>query len=85
MRNRILQFEMINERISKIRIAGRFKNITISSVYAPTNDKDETIKHECYDNLDRAFELIPKYDIRVITGDFNAQIGVVIVQPSAGL
>jgi hypothetical protein len=51
IRNRILQFEMINERISKIRIPGKFNNITILSVYAPTNDKDEAIQDEFYDNL----------------------------------
>jgi exonuclease III len=71
MRNRILQFEMINKWISKIRRAGKLKNITILSVYTPTNDMDKAIRD---DNLDRAFKLIPKYDLKVITGDFKAQI-----------
>jgi hypothetical protein len=65
-----------NKRIGKIRIAGKFINITVLSVHAPTNDKDEAIKDEFYDNLDTTFELIPKYDVKVITGDINAQIRV---------
>jgi hypothetical protein len=76
MWNRILQFQIINEWISKIKIAGKFKIVTILSVYASTNDKDEAIIDEFYDNPDRAFELIPKYNVKFITGDSNTQRGV---------
>ncbi|PNF35986.1 hypothetical protein B7P43_G02286 [Cryptotermes secundus] len=64
MRNRILQFEMINEQIRKIRIAGKLKKITDLSVYFPTNDKDEA-----------SLQIILRL-LLVIIGDFSAQIGV---------
>ena len=37
----ILGFKPINERICKIRIKGKFYNMTIISVYAPTGDENK--------------------------------------------
>ena len=41
----ILGFEPINERISKLRLKGKFHNITIINTHAPTEEKDEETKN----------------------------------------
>jgi hypothetical protein len=37
----ILGFQPFNERICKIRIKGKYQNISIVNVHAPTEDKDD--------------------------------------------
>jgi hypothetical protein len=41
MKRSLLDFEPRNNRTCKIRLKGRFRNITVISAYAPTNDKDD--------------------------------------------
>ena len=36
-----IRFEPINERICNMRIKGKFYNMTIVSVYAPTEDENK--------------------------------------------
>ena len=37
--NKTLGFELISDRIRKLRVKGKFYNITQINVYAPTEDK----------------------------------------------
>jgi hypothetical protein len=45
IRQNIIQTETVNTRIYKVRIKRRFRNITIISAYAPTEDTGD--KGEC--------------------------------------
>jgi hypothetical protein len=40
----IMGFEPINERISKLHLKGKYHNITIINIHAPTEEKDEETK-----------------------------------------
>jgi exonuclease III len=71
----VLEYETINERICRLRMKGRCRDITILSVHAPTEEKEEREKEEFYGCLEEIYHKIQKYDLVIIMGDFNAKIG----------
>jgi exonuclease III len=71
----ILEWEPVNDRLCRIRIRGKFRNLTIISAYAPTEDNEEEEKVELYSNLKRICSRVPKYEMLIIMGDFNAKVG----------
>ncbi|XP_046408461.1 craniofacial development protein 2-like [Ischnura elegans] len=75
IRKSLLLFEPINERICKIRIKGKFRNMTFITAHAPTEDKTELEKEDFYECLDNVLNLCQKYDMVTILGDFNAKNG----------
>jgi len=58
-----------------LRLRGKFRNITLISTYAPTEDNPDAIKDEFYDKLSQECEKAGKNDILISLGDFNAKIG----------
>ena len=42
--------------------------------YAPTEDAEEEIKCEFYDQLEEALQTTPQHDILFVTGDLNARV-----------
>jgi hypothetical protein len=44
-------------------------------VCEPTEEEDEEDKEKLYDDLEKIQEGIPKYDLKMIIGDFNAKVG----------
>lgn len=68
-------FEAINELNCFIRIVRRKSNMIVINCYAPTEKKKEEKKNIFHEDLERTFDSPPKNFIKVIVGDFNAQIG----------
>jgi endonuclease/exonuclease/phosphatase family metal-dependent hydrolase len=58
-----------------LRIRGKFDNITIISAYAPTEDKDEALKEQFCEDLCKLQDRVPRNDLLIISGDFNAKVG----------
>jgi endonuclease/exonuclease/phosphatase family metal-dependent hydrolase len=75
MKESVLEYETINERICRLRMKGRCRDITILSVHTPTEEKEEKEKEEFYECLEEIYHKIQKYDLVIIMGDFNAKIG----------
>jgi hypothetical protein len=44
-------------------------------VHAPYEDKGDEEKYSFYEELGRVFDQFPRYDLKVILGDFNAKVG----------
>ncbi|KAI5739913.1 hypothetical protein M8J77_024939 [Diaphorina citri] len=75
----VMSFDAVNERICTIRIRGKFKNISAICIYAPTEDADEEDKDEFYEKLEEIWNLLPAYDVKLILGDANAQVGKEVI------
>ncbi|PSN43357.1 hypothetical protein C0J52_15566 [Blattella germanica] len=75
MIDNILEFEPVNKRICKIRVKLKFYNLTLIAVHAPTEDKTDQVKEEFYTRLEKICDSVPNYDMMIVLGDFNAQVG----------
>jgi exonuclease III len=75
IRNRIMGFEPVTERICSIRIKGKFYNTTIINIYAPTEDDSAEEKEMFYEELQKQMDKISNYDMIIVIGDANAKIG----------
>ena len=49
--------------------------MTLINIHAPTEDKEEEIKEQFYEELQRTKDKVPKHDITIIMGDMNAKLG----------
>jgi len=73
--NKIAGFEPISDCICKLRKKGKFYTITLLNIYTPMEDKEENIKEQIYEELQRTHDRVPKHDIIIIVGDMNAKLG----------
>jgi exonuclease III len=73
--NNGIGFEAINERICKIRMKGKFNNVTLINMYALTEDKADSEKENFYEELQVLIDQIPKSDTILVMGDANAKLG----------
>jgi len=49
--------------------------MTLINIYALTEDKEDEIKEQFYEELQRTQDRVPKHDIIIIMGDMNAKFG----------
>lgn len=75
MRKTVIDFQPINKRLCKLRLQGKKFNITVINGHAPTEEKDEDEKDQFYEELERIIDSSPSHDMKIVLGDFNAQIG----------
>ena len=79
MKNSILSavqnIEFVNERLSYVTIRTRWCNTVLINVHAPTDEADDNDKDTFYDELERLFDRFPKYNTKIVLGDFNAKVG----------
>ena len=65
----IINFELHNERLCKLRVKGKYNNITLMNAHAPTEGKTEEIMEQFYDNLQYTVDKVPKSYLIIILGD----------------
>ena len=65
----------VNDRIITARFAYGHTKATVVQVYGPTNCSEETVKDGFYEKLQDVFDEIPNHDMKILMGDFNAQLG----------
>jgi exonuclease III len=61
--------------MSYVILRGRWCDIIILNVHSPTEDKTYDIKDSVYEELEHVFDKFPKYHMKILLGDFNAEIG----------
>ena len=44
-------------------------------MHAPSEEKSEESKDSFYEELEQIFDHFPKYDVKILLGDFNAKVG----------
>lgn len=71
----VVKFNPINKYMCTIRLRLKKRFLTLINAHAPTEVKEESIKEEFYSKLEQTYDSIPGYDIKIVLGDFNAQVG----------
>jgi len=61
--------------MSYIELRGRWCNIIVLNVHAPSEEKSNDSKDSFYDELEQVFYHFPKYHMKIRLGDFNAKVG----------
>jgi hypothetical protein len=61
--------------IPPIVLRGRWCNITVLNVHAPSEEKSNNSKANFYKELEQVFDHFPMYHMKILLGDFNAKVG----------
>ncbi|XP_055387796.1 craniofacial development protein 2-like [Condylostylus longicornis] len=85
LRKSLLIWKPVSNRIISARLNSKVKKITIVQCYAPTETATAEVKDEFYEQLTSVLSSVPKSDILLLTGDFNAKVGSVKTWPTIGL
>jgi hypothetical protein len=60
--------------MSYIILRGRWCNIIVVNVHATCENTSDDLKDSFYEELGRVFDQFPRYDIKILIGDFNAKV-----------
>jgi hypothetical protein len=60
--------------MSYIVLRGRWCNIIVLNVHAPSEEKSDDSKDSFYEELEQVFYHFPKYHMKIIL-DFNSKVG----------
>jgi hypothetical protein len=82
----ICDVQFVNDRLSFLVMRGKWYKYIFINVHCPTEEKEDDIKDEFYEELELIFDKFSTYDVKVVLGDFNAKIGrEEIFRPTVGL
>jgi len=70
-----LESRVVSDRVSYTVLRGRWFNIIVLNVHAPSKEKTDDSKDSFYEELEQVFDHIPKYHMEILLGDFNAKVG----------
>jgi hypothetical protein len=77
--------EFVSDRMSYIILRGRWCNIIVVNVHSPCEDTSDNIKDSFYEELGRVSDQFPRYDMKILLGEFNAKVGREdILKPTTG-
>lgn len=71
----LLKWTPISDRLIYARFNTKARKVSIIQCYAPTDPSDQADKDIFYDALNAVIDKIPRGDIKIVLGDFNAQVG----------
>jgi hypothetical protein len=62
----VKRVKFVNDRMPCIMLRGRCCHITVLNVHAPTEDRIDDVKDGFYNELERAFNKLPKYHMEIL-------------------
>jgi exonuclease III len=71
----VKRVEFVNGRMSYIILRGLWCHIIVLNIYAPRENKTDDVKNSSYEELERVLDKFPKYNMKILLGDFNAKLG----------
>jgi hypothetical protein len=71
----VKRVELVSDRVSYIVLRGRWCNIVVLNVHAPSEDKSDDSKNNFYEELEQVFDHFPRYHLKILLRDFNAKVG----------
>jgi hypothetical protein len=71
----VKRVEFVSDRMPYTVLRGRWFNIIVLNVHAPSEEKSDDSKDSFYDELDHVFDHFPKYHMKILLGGFNAKSG----------
>ena len=71
----LIEWEPISDRLLRARFNSKYCKLTIIQCYAPTNEADDAVKDNWYEQLQAAIKNVPQHDMLIIMGDMNAKVG----------
>ena len=71
----LLGYYLVNARIIAARFRGKPLNLSVIQVYAPTSDSTDEEGEIFYEQLEKTLRQLPKKDVKLIIGDWNAKVG----------
>jgi endonuclease/exonuclease/phosphatase family metal-dependent hydrolase len=66
--------EFVSDRVSYIILRGRWNNIIVLNVHEPSEEKSDESIDIFYQELEQVFDHFPKYNTKILLGDFNAKM-----------
>jgi len=71
----VKRVEFVSDKVSYIVLRGRWCNIIVLNVHAPSEEKSDESKDSFYEELEQVFDHFPKYHMKILLEDFNAKVG----------
>ena len=68
-----IDFKPISSRLMSLRLSAKPFKVTIMEAYAPTNESSDLYIDNFYDTLAVNIQKVPKQDILIPVGDWNAK------------
>ena len=70
----LIEWEPVSDRIIRARFHSKDCKHTILQCYAPTNEEEDEVKDDWYEQLQYEVSRVPQHDMLLIMGDINAKV-----------
>ena len=70
----LIDWKPVNAHVISVRFQTRNAKVTLIQAHAPTMEADDNNKDHFYKILQNVIDEVPRHDIKLLMGDFNAQI-----------
>ena len=71
----VKKVEFVSGRVLYIVLRGRWCNIIVLNVQAPSEEKSDDSQDSFYEELEQVFDNFPNYYMKILLGDTNAKVG----------